>query len=51
MGEKQYRLFQSFFNATLKVGFHGYHVTFDDGLILMRELEKRPGFGERCRLI
>jgi len=46
MGEKQNRPFQLSFNASLKVGFQGSHVTSDGGLLLVRELDERLGFGE-----
>src|SRR5208283_28359 len=46
MGEIQNRPFQLSFNASLKVGFQGSRVTSDGGLILVRELDKRLGFGE-----
>jgi hypothetical protein len=46
MGEKQNRPFQLSFNASLKVGFQGSRVTSDGGLLLVRELDERLGFGE-----
>jgi hypothetical protein len=46
MGEKQIRLFQLSFNASLKVGLQGSRVTSDGGLLLARELDERLGFGE-----
>jgi hypothetical protein len=46
MGEIQSRPFQLSFNASLKVGFQGSRVTSDGGLILVRELDERLGFGE-----
>jgi hypothetical protein len=46
MGEIQSRPIQLSFNASLKVGFQGSRVTSDDGLILVRELDERLGFGE-----
>jgi hypothetical protein len=46
MGEKQNRPFQLSFNASLKVDFQGSRVTSDGGLILVRELDERLGFGE-----
>jgi hypothetical protein len=46
MGEIQSRRFQLSFNASLKVGFRGSRVTSDGGLILVRELDERFGFGE-----
>jgi hypothetical protein len=30
----------------MKVGFQGSRFTSDGGLILVRELDERPGFGE-----
>ena len=38
--------FQLSFNASLKVDFQGSRDTSDGGLILVRELEERLGFGE-----
>ena len=38
--------FQLSFNARLKVAFQGSRVTSDGGLILVRELDERLGFGE-----
>jgi hypothetical protein len=46
MGEIQNRPFRLSFNASLKVGFQGSRVTSDGGLILVRELDERLGFGE-----
>ena len=46
MGEIQNRPFQLSFNASLKVGFQGSRVTSEGGLILVRELDERLGFGE-----
>ncbi len=46
MGEKQNEPFQLSFNASLKVDFQGSCVTSDGGLILVRELDERLGFGE-----
>lgn len=46
MGEIQSRPFHVSFNASLKVGFHSSRVTSDGGLILVRELDERLGFGE-----
>jgi hypothetical protein len=45
MGEKQNGLFQLSFNPSLKVEFQGSRVTSDGGLILVRELNERLGFG------
>jgi hypothetical protein len=44
MGEIQNQPFQLSFNASLKV--QGSRVTSDGGLILVRELDERLGFGE-----
>ena len=38
--------FQLSFNASLKIDFQGSRVTSDGGLILVRELDERLGFGE-----
>ena len=38
--------FQLSFNASLRVDFQSSRVTSDGGLILVRELDKRLGFGE-----
>ena len=46
MGEKQNGPFQLSFNASLKVDSQGSRVTSDGGLILVRELDERLGFGE-----
>lgn len=46
MREIQKRPFQLSFNASLRVDFQGSRVTSDGGLILMRELDGRLGFGE-----
>jgi predicted ribosome quality control (RQC) complex YloA/Tae2 family protein len=46
MGEKQSQPFQLSFNSFLKVDFQGSRVTSDGGLILVRELAERFGFGE-----
>ena len=46
MGEKQNQPFQLSFNASLKVEFQGSRITPDGGLILVRELDERLGFGE-----
>ena len=45
MGEKQNQPFQLSFNTSLKVDFQGSRVTSDGGLILVRELDDRLGFG------
>jgi hypothetical protein len=46
MGEKQNQPFQLSFNASLKIDFQGSRVTSDGGLILVRELDERLGFGD-----
>ena len=46
MGETPNQPFQLSFNASLKVYFQGSRVTSDGGLILVRELDERLGFGE-----
>ena len=38
--------FQRSFSASLRIDFQGSRVTSDGGLILMRELDERLGFGE-----
>jgi hypothetical protein len=45
VGEKQNQPFQLSLNASLKVDFHGWGVTSDGSLILVRELDDRLGFG------
>jgi hypothetical protein len=46
MGERQNGPFQLSFNSSLKVDFQGSRVTSDGGLILVRELDERLGFGD-----
>jgi hypothetical protein len=46
MGEREKQPFQLSFNASLKIDFQGSRVTSDGGLILVRELDERLGFGE-----
>jgi hypothetical protein len=46
MGEKQNGAFQLSFNTSSKIDFQGSRVTSDGGLILVRELDERLGFGE-----
>src|SRR5260370_30436068 len=46
VGETQKRPFQLSFNSSLRVEFQGARVTSDGGLILVRELDQRLGFGE-----
>jgi hypothetical protein len=49
MGEKRDQPFQLSFNASLKVDSQGSRVTSDGGLILVRELDERLGFGDLIR--
>jgi DDE family transposase len=46
VGETQEQPFQLSFNSSLKVDFQGSRVTSDGGLVLVRELDERVGFGE-----
>ncbi len=46
MGERQEQPFQLSFNGRLGVDFQGARVTSDGGLLLVRELDERLGFGE-----
>ena len=46
MGKTQNRPFQLSFNSSLKIDFQGSRVTSDGGLVLVRELDERLGFGE-----
>ena len=46
MGDKQNQPFQLSFNGLLKIDFQGSRVTSDGGLILVRELDERLGFGD-----
>ena len=46
MGDKQNQPFQPSFNASLKVDSQESGITSDGGLILVRELDERLGFGE-----
>ena len=46
MSEKHNRPFHLNLNAFLKVDFQGSRVTLDGGLVLVRELDERLGFGE-----
>ena len=46
MGESKRQAFQLSFNRFMQVGFQGSRVTSDGGLILVRELDERLGFGE-----
>jgi Transposase DDE domain group 1 len=46
VGERQEQPFELSFNGRLKVDFQGSRVTSDGGLLLVRELDERLGFGE-----
>ncbi|MGO9062027.1 MAG: IS1380 family transposase [Candidatus Binataceae bacterium] len=46
MGETQKQPFWLSFNSRLRVDFQGSRVTSDGGLLLVRELDERLGFGE-----
>ncbi len=46
MGDEQEGAFQLSFNGWLRVEFQGSRVTSDGGLLLVRELDERLGFGE-----
>jgi hypothetical protein len=46
MGERQTGPFQLSFNAAPKVDFQRSRVTSDGSLILVRELDERPGFSD-----
>jgi hypothetical protein len=46
MGESQKQGFQLSFNLFLRIGFQGSRVTSNGGLILVRELHERLGFGK-----
>ena len=46
MGEGQKQGFQLSFNRFLRIAFQGSRVTSDGGLILVRKLDERLGFGE-----
>ena len=46
MGESQKQAFQLSFNRFLRVTFQGSRITSDGGLIVVRELDERLGFGE-----
>jgi hypothetical protein len=46
VGETGNEPFQLAFNCALKVDFQGSRVTSDGGLVLVRELDERLGFGE-----
>jgi hypothetical protein len=49
MDEIQDQPFQLSFNASLQVDFRGSRATSDGGLILVRELDERLGFGQPRR--
>jgi hypothetical protein len=46
VGELQEEPFQLSFSGWLRVDFQGVRVTSDGGLLLVRELDERLGFGE-----
>ena len=46
VGETQEQPFQLSFNSSLRVEFQGARVTADGGLLFVRELDERLGFGE-----
>ena len=46
MCEREKQPFQLSFNQFLRVAFQGSRVTSDGGLILVRELDERLGWGE-----
>jgi len=46
VGETQKRPFQLSFNSWLKGDFQGARVTSDGGVLLVRQLDERLGFGE-----
>jgi hypothetical protein len=46
VGDTEKQPFQLSFNSSLRVDFQGARVTSDGGLILVRELDERLGFGE-----
>jgi len=46
VGERQQQPFELSFNGRLRVDFQGARVTSDGGLLLVRELDERLGFGE-----
>jgi len=46
MGEIQNQAFQLSFNPSLRVDFQDSRVTSDGGLVLVCELDERPGLGE-----
>jgi hypothetical protein len=46
VGERQQQPFESSFNSSLRVEFQGARLTSDGGLLMVRELDERLGFGE-----
>lgn len=46
MGDVRSQPFQISFNASIEVDFQGSRVASDGGLILVRELDERLGFGD-----
>jgi len=46
VGERQEQPLRVSFNSSLRVEFQGARVTSDGGLLLVRELDERLGFGE-----
>ncbi len=46
MGQRQEEPFRLSFNGRLRVNFQGARMTSDCGLLLVRELDERLGFGE-----
>jgi hypothetical protein len=46
VGERREQTFQLSFNGRLRVDFQGARVTSDGGLLMVRELDERLGFGE-----
>src|SRR5271154_4024005 len=46
VGETQEQPFELSFNGRLRVDFQGARVTSDGGLLVVRELDERLGFGE-----
>lgn len=46
MGESEKQSFQLSFNRFLRIAFQGSRITSNGGLILVRELDERLGFGE-----
>jgi len=50
VGESPKQPFQLSFNASLKVDFHGSRVASVGGLILVRDLDERLGFGDLLHL-